>query len=118
MGRKDREGTCGDRRVGIHRGQKDSRVIKAAQQIKDSCRACFSAAAKSWVELNPKTVFRYGVSTLARKHRALNGVELCGRGRRASSVSGRENDGMGVFRDRRFLKISEADTLRRWRTAR
>src|SRR2546426_11508883 len=95
-----------------------SMIRQRDKQIKDSCRASFLAAAKSWVELNRKTVFRYGVSTLARKHRALNGVELCGRGRRASSVSGRENDGMGVFRERRFLKISEADTLRRWRAAR
>ena len=66
-----------------------ARVFQPRQQIKDSCRARISAAAKSWVELNPRTMFGYGVSTLARKHRALNGVELCGGGQRASSVSAR-----------------------------
>ena len=31
---------------------------RSAQQIKDSCRASFLAAAKSWVELNPENNFR------------------------------------------------------------
>src|SRR5713101_5109291 len=33
MGRTNREGTGGDRRVGIHRGQEDSRIIDADQHV-------------------------------------------------------------------------------------
>lgn len=47
-----------------------------------------------------------------------NGVKLCGRGPRASRVSGREDDRMGVFSGSSFLKIIEADTLRRRRRVR
>jgi hypothetical protein len=39
----------------------------AAQQIKDSCRACILAAAKSVVELNPKTHFQVWIFNAGEK---------------------------------------------------
>jgi hypothetical protein len=93
-------------------------IDKSVQQIKDCCRACILAAAKSWVELNPRTIFRYGVSRVTRKHRARQGAGCVGCRRQASRISAEKSDGLEVFRDRSFLKIRETETLRRWRTAR
>ncbi len=69
----------------------------AAQQIKDSCRASFLAAAKSWVELNTENNFRVWSFKAGEKGSGAERSEVVCAWAASKQRSGRVKRGNGSF---------------------